>query len=170
MSFFTSLLASCGLNSQRLYRLLSMNPTPQGYARFLEKFGHFYHFGNHCQIALSARIESPANVFIGNHVVLGHCILRSGDGFLDYTSPLQEESLTVIGNHAYIGDNADIYPGVCIGAHAQIMPGATVATDVEEYGVVYSDQNNTADVRVKHSTGPDTTMPVEPLLASNNAC
>lgn len=75
-------------------------------------------------------------VIIGEQVRLGACTLIAGDGFLDYSLVNRPEDAIVIGNFATVEDGAKIYPGVTIGAHATVLPGAVITTDVADYAVV----------------------------------
>jgi len=140
-----------------LYRLLC-RPTPLEFASFLRCSNQYYFLGNHCQIDSRISNNSPATTWIGNNSCLEACTLHASDGLFGGFSEALEEDFIVIGHHVYIGEGAVIYPGVTIGSHVQVMPGATVATDIPDHGVVY----NEAAVIDLESLG---TKPLHPIVA-----
>ena len=141
MAHLTKLLIMCGVQLNTAYRLCRLTSSINDYTDFLRRFGRFFHLGSGVNISLDTRVEAPESVAVGDHVSLAGCVLRSGDGFLDYFSPAHPDNLIAIGNHTFIGKGAEIYPGVTIGCHAHIMPGAVVATDVDSYTTVYAQPN-----------------------------
>lgn len=153
-------LTACGLQHSSLYRFTAIQRTPTGYANFLRRFVSFYHFGQRCQVALDTKIDTPESVFVGDGVHLDGCKLHAGDGFLNYSAPCYPEDIIVIGSYAYIGPGAEIYPGVAIGTHAKVMPGVVVTSDVEDYAVVYRDQDeNTPSMAQSPNTVSATAKP-----------
>lgn len=91
--------------------------------------GDFVTIKNGVQLWDGVTIESY--VFIGPNVT-----------FTNDKSPRSKEYPsnflnTTIGNHASIGANATILPGITVGEHAMIGAGSVVTKDVKPYAVVY---------------------------------
>jgi len=82
--------------------------------------------GNFCGIASGARILTGSDRF-------------DGSGLIGPTVPPERRSVertaTTIGDHAFIGANAVVHPGVHVGAGAIVGSGSVVRSDLEPWTV-----------------------------------
>ncbi|RMF89382.1 MAG: acyltransferase [Planctomycetota bacterium] len=114
-------------------------------------------FGAGCIVRRGVRFSSPANVFLGERVILGwRCYLdgrvypiRIGDdvcfgpevGVLtlghDPRSPHFEYKggRVTIGRRAWVGFRAVVLPGVSIGEGAVVAAGAIVSRDIDAFSI-----------------------------------
>lgn len=105
--------------------------------------------GSHCEIGrgtvigdntrISAFAFLPPNSRVGNNVFISpHAMFcddkRPACGNTNYNA-----QPPTIGDHAVIGANATILPGVKIGEHAFIGAGAIITKDVEPWTTVYGE-------------------------------
>lgn len=80
--------------------------------------------GKRCKIQAFAFI--PTGVRIGHDVFIGPHVCFTNDKH----PPSPDLQITTVGNHASIGANATILPGITIGEGAKIGAGAVVTKDV----------------------------------------
>ena len=96
--------------------------------------------GNDTRIGVGNTIIGP--VTIGHQVNIGQHVLISGlnHNYEAVDQPIAEQGVRVtpitIADDVWIGGNAVILPGICIGCHAVVGAGAVVTKDVEPYTVV----------------------------------
>nr|WP_320162447.1 DapH/DapD/GlmU-related protein [uncultured Methanoregula sp.] len=83
-----------------------------------------------CDTSLQSMVYIPTETRIGNHVFIGPNTVMTNDRYPP--SHGQMEGPT-IGDHAAIGANATILPGVCIGEGALIAAGSVVTRDVPDH-------------------------------------
>ncbi|MBT4138037.1 MAG: acyltransferase [Candidatus Latescibacteria bacterium] len=107
---------------------------------FLSPCGQWITIGDHCHFAPYCVLYGPLT--IGNHVaVAAHVVFASvGHGYDRIDIPMvqqkTEKAEIIIEDDVWIGANAVIIGGVCIGAHSIVGAGAVVTHDVEPYSVV----------------------------------
>ena len=82
-------------------------------------------------IGSSVQISGPSSAF------WTHSSLEQAAAGLTYeSSEGRFEAPIVIGDHAYIGGNCTIYPGVTIGEYAVVLPNSAVSEDVAPHTMV----------------------------------
>lgn len=82
-------------------------------------------------VSLQSMVFIPTNTKIGDHVFIGPNAVLTNDRY----PPSRIGSLKgpVIKNHAAIGANTTILPGVCIGERALVAAGSIVTRDVPDH-------------------------------------
>ena len=96
--------------------------------------------GDHTRVGLHNTIIGP--VTIGNHVNLaqGITVTALNHNFTDSKKRIDEQGITTapvhIDDDIWIGANAVILPGVCIGRHSVVAAGAVVTKDVPPHSLV----------------------------------
>ena len=96
--------------------------------------------GNHTRIGLHNTIIGP--VTIGSHVNLaqGITVTALNHNFPDSEKRIDEQGVSTvpvtIEDDIWIGANATILPGVCIGQHSVVAAGAVVTKDVPPHSLV----------------------------------
>ena len=96
--------------------------------------------GNHTRIGLHNTIIGP--VTIGSHVNLaqGITVTALNHNFHDSEKRIDEQGVSTasvtIEDDIWIGANATILPGVCIGQHSVVAAGAVVTKDVPPHSLV----------------------------------
>lgn len=73
---------------------------------------------------------------IGDNVFIGPCVTFTNDKMPRSKIYPGEFSKIIIEDHASIGANATLLPGITIGKHAMVGAGAVVTKDVPAYAVV----------------------------------
>ena len=104
---------------------------------FYTDFGRNIHIGKNVFINSCCHFQDQGGIYIGNDVLIGHnVVLATIDHDL---SPSDRHNIYApirIGNRVWIGANAVVTKGVCIGDGAVIAAGAVVTRDVPESTVV----------------------------------
>lgn len=96
--------------------------------------------GNHTRVGLHNTIIGP--VTIGSHVNLaqGITVTALNHNFHDSEKRIDEQGVSTasvtIEDDIWIGANATILPGVCIGQHSVVAAGAVVTKDVPPHSLV----------------------------------
>jgi acetyltransferase-like isoleucine patch superfamily enzyme len=108
-----------------------------------QHYGGCLEIGENSIIGHGAQISAAKSVKIGKRVGIG-CGAVIVDHLHDYRypnlpildSPLSVPKPVVVGDHAFIGVNALIAPGIRVGEHAFVGANAVVVRDVPPYTVV----------------------------------
>lgn len=156
MKTLIRLLNRLGVTYSSLFSLFRRRDCGYEYASFLRQWGNFSFIGEGTYISIHSRIESPEMVIIGNQAHLGNCVLLATESFLEYSLIDNPEEAIVIGDFVSIADGVKIYPGVTIGAHARILPGAVVTSDVGAHSVVIGDRENSSGRSQQEISMPNT--------------
>ena len=90
--------------------------------------------GDNCKIQAFAYI--PDNVVIGDNVFIGPGAVFTNDKHPPSHGAWKNDPKTIVYDHAVIGANATILPGITIGAYAVVGAGAVVTKDVAHGDVV----------------------------------
>ena len=98
------------------------------------------HIGARTLIGISNVLIGPLR--IGNDVIVAQNVVFSGlnHGYLDVEQPIRQQTCTtaeiVVEDEVWIGANAVITAGVCIGRHSVVAGGSVVTKDVPPFTVV----------------------------------
>lgn len=105
---------------------------------FTADFGKNITFGKHVFVNSGCRFQDQGGIVIGDGVLIGHnVVIATINHDVNPTMERKNHYAPVtIGNHAWIGSNATILPGVTVGSWAVVAAGAVVTKDVEPYTVV----------------------------------
>lgn len=105
---------------------------------FTADFGKNITFGKHVFVNSGCRFQDQGGIVIGDGVLIGHnVVIATINHDIDPSMERKNHYAPVtIGNHAWIGSNATILPGVTVGSWAVVAAGAVVTKDVESYTVV----------------------------------
>jgi len=87
-------------------------------------------------VTLKSGVYLWAGINLSDNVFVGPCVSFSNDKYPRSKKHLKDYPQTLIGEHASIGANATILPGIKIGKYAMIGAGAVVTKDVPDYAVV----------------------------------
>jgi acetyltransferase-like isoleucine patch superfamily enzyme len=99
--------------------------------------GNNVHIGNDFFIGCQKRILIEDNVLISSRVFISDSI----HDYRDINRPVLDQPMTegkaiTVKENAFIGVNACILPGVCVGKNSVVAAGAVVTKDVPPYSVV----------------------------------
>jgi len=134
--------------------VLGRDSTIEDFAAVNNGAGPVY-IGERTRIGLSCTVIGP--VTIGNDTMLAQNVVISGlnHSYEDITKPIsrqkQTTSMITIQDEVWIGANAVILAGVCIGKHSVIAAGSIVTKDVPPYTVAGGNP-----ARVLKSFNPET--------------
>lgn len=105
---------------------------------FTADFGKNITIGKNVFFNSGCRFQDQGGIVIGDGVLIGHnVVIATINHGLDPKEERKNHYAPVaIGNHAWIGSNATILPGVTVGEWAVVAAGAVVTKDVEPYAVV----------------------------------
>lgn len=105
---------------------------------FTADFGKNITFGKHVFVNSGCRFQDQGGIVIGDGVLIGHnVVIATINHDIDPSMKRKNHyAPVIIGNHAWIGSNATILPGVTVGSWAVVAAGAVVTKDVEPYTVV----------------------------------
>jgi acetyltransferase-like isoleucine patch superfamily enzyme len=136
-------LRRMALRSHFAYRLYLRIYHPRGddYSALLVDAIGVHHIGKDCHINYTAKILDPAFVSIGNNVILSDCTIFGHDGSAQMLATAYGVAIDAVGkveirDNVFIGWNAIVMPGVCIGPNAIVAAGAVVSADVPPNSVV----------------------------------
>lgn len=93
-------------------------------------------------VVLGDNVTAKSGVYIwdgttiGNNVFIGPCATFTNDKMLRSKVYPEAFARITIEDHASIGANATLLPGITIGKHAMVGVGAVVTKDVPDYAVV----------------------------------
>lgn len=123
-----------------LYRRMC-RPDGFAWAAIVRRHGGLHDMGEHCFINLNTTITDPAYVRLGNNVHLSGCTLFGHDGAVRMLTwatgiVLDKVGKIDIGDNVFIGHQAIVMPGVCIGPYAIVAAGAVVTHDVPAGSIV----------------------------------
>lgn len=123
-----------------LYRRLC-RPDGYAWANLVRRHGGLHGMGERCFINPNVTITDPAYVRLGSNVHLSGCTLFGHDGAVRMLAQAHGLALDKVGkievrDHVFIGHQAIIMPGVCIGPHAIVAAGAVVTADVAPGSIV----------------------------------
>lgn len=101
-------------------------------------FGKNLTIGRNVFINSGCHFQDQGGITIGDHCFIGHNVVFATINHDVYPHNHRKNHYTPIhiGNHAWIGSNVTILPGVSIGEWASIGAGAVVTKDVPAYTVV----------------------------------
>lgn len=118
---------------------------PYAYLRPGSDLGQHVKVGDFVEVK-NARIDDGAKVshlsYIGDGHVGKHVNIGCGVVFVNYDG--ENKHRTEVGDHAFVGCNANLVAPVKVGAHAYVAAGSTITRDVPEnaLGVARSRQEN----------------------------
>lgn len=118
---------------------------PYAYLRPGSDLGRNVKIGDFVEVK-NARIDDGAKVshlsYIGDGHVGKHVNIGCGVVFVNYDG--ETKNRTEVGDHAFVGCNANLVAPVKVGAHAYVAAGSTITRDVPEnaLGVARSRQEN----------------------------
>jgi acetyltransferase-like isoleucine patch superfamily enzyme len=99
--------------------------------------------GNHVRIGNDLFVGCQKQIAIGNHVLISSRVFIADTmhQYEDVNVPVINQDLSegrpvIVDDHAFIGVNACILPGVHIGKHGVVAAGAVVTRDVPPFTVV----------------------------------
>lgn len=98
----------------------------------ISSFAHIGIGGGEVVIEANAAITSGAAILSGTNTMAGEAMSTAAPKEMQVV----ERKRTRIGECAFIGAHAIVYPGVTIGHHAVVKAGSVVTKDVEPYDVV----------------------------------
>lgn len=137
------MLANYALRSGRLLGLYKRicRPDGQTWAPYVRRHGGLNRMGDHCHIQTNVTFTDPAYVRIGNNVHLTGCTLFGHDGSVSmlkkaYGVVLDRVGKIDIRDNVFVGHQAIIMPGVCIGPDAIVAAGAVVTGNVPPGSIV----------------------------------
>lgn len=127
------------------YLFLKIFVRSMGYVRIGEAvtilYPNYLKMGSHVTLNERVFIASYGSITIGNDVRIGHgvSIIASDHHFMDKDQLIRHQGLSAkpieIASDVYIGANATILGGVCIGKGAVVAAGAVVTKDLEPYSI-----------------------------------
>lgn len=136
-------LARYSLHSGKLLGLYKRvcRPDGQTWAAYVRNHGGLYGMGDHCHIQTNVTFTDPAYVRLGNNVHLTGCTLFGHDGSVSmlkqaYGIVLDRVGKIDIRDNVFVGHQAIIMPGVCIGPDAIVAAGSVVTKDVPPGAIV----------------------------------
>lgn len=105
---------------------------------FTADFGKNITIGKNVFFNSGCRFQDQGGIVIGDGVLIGHNVVIAtiNHGLNPKEERKNHYAPVVIGNHAWIGSNATILPGVTVGEWAVVAAGAVVTKDVDSYTVV----------------------------------
>lgn len=105
---------------------------------FYADFGKNISIGKDVFINSGCHFQDQGGITIGDGVFIGHNVVLATINHDLHPSQNRKNHYApiTIGNHAWIGSNATILPGVTIGEWAVVGAGSVVTKDVEPYTVV----------------------------------
>ncbi len=105
---------------------------------FSADFGKNITFGKDVFVNAGCRFQDQGGIRIGDGVMIGHnVVIATINHDLDPKMARKNRYAPVtVCDHAWIGSNATILPGVTVGEWAVVAAGAVVTKDVEPYTVV----------------------------------
>lgn len=105
---------------------------------FYTDYGKNIVIGNDVFINSGCHFQDHAGIAIGDGALIGHnVVLATVNHALEPARKRENEYAPIIvGDHAWIGSNSTVLPGVTIGEWAVVAAGAVVTRDVEPYTVV----------------------------------
>lgn len=105
---------------------------------FTADFGKNITIGKNVFFNSGCRFQDQGGIVIGDGVLIGHnVVIATINHGLDPKEERKNHYAPVaIGNHAWIGSNATILPGVTVGEWAVVAAGSVVTKNVEPYTVV----------------------------------
>ena len=123
-----------------LWRRLAA-PSGPDWADYLRRHGGLHAMGQHCSVQPNVVITDPAHTRLGHNVSLSGCTLFGHDGVVNmlrqaYGGTLDSVGRIDIRDNVFIGHQAIVMPGVCIGPDAVVAAGAVVTRDVPAGSVV----------------------------------
>ncbi len=123
-----------------LYRRICQ-PFAYEWTVYLKRWGGFYAIGENCAINMNVTITDPSYVRLGNNVHLSGCTLFGHDGAVNMVNLAFGLHLDRVGkidirDNVFIGHQAIILPGVCIGPNAIVAANSVVTRDVPANSVV----------------------------------
>ena len=103
------------------------------------------HIGRNCKIEAFAFI--PPGSTIGEGVFIGPHVVLTNDKYPNAMSVTWEHKPVTIKDHARIGANSTILPGVTIGENATVGAGSVVSEDVPDGAIVYGEKAKKREVK-----------------------
>lgn len=103
------------------------------------------HIGRNCKIEAHAFI--PPGTTIGDAVFIGPHVVICNDKYPSAMAQMWEAKPVTIKDHARIGANSTILPGVTVGMNATVGAGSVVVEDVPDGKVVYCEKARIREVR-----------------------
>ena len=102
---------------------------------FTADFGKNITIGKNVFFNSGCRFQDQGGIVIGDGVLIGHNVVIAtiNHGLNPKEERKNHYAPVVIGNHAWIGSNATILPGVTVGEWAVVAAGAVVTKDVDSY-------------------------------------